>query len=66
VLLRIAMRNDLGAYRMKPFVAIGVIEMPMRIDQMGNGSTPRSERALVISGRRHANAASMRTLPQGR
>ena len=36
VLLRIAMRNDLGAYRMKPFVAIGVIEVPVRVHEMSD------------------------------
>jgi hypothetical protein len=50
------MRNDLGAYRMKPFVAIGVIEMPMRIDQMGDGVNAKIGKGPGHLGPRHGNA----------
>ena len=31
---RVLVRSDFSAYRMQPFIAIGVIEVPMGIDQM--------------------------------
>src|SRR5262245_12352985 len=33
MLSRVVVRNDLGAFRVQPFIAVGVIEMPVRVDQ---------------------------------
>jgi hypothetical protein len=32
--------DDLGADRMQPFVAVGMVEVPMGVDQMGDGIGP--------------------------
>ncbi|MGY4450944.1 hypothetical protein ACVWZR_005604 [Bradyrhizobium sp. i1.3.1] len=37
VLSRVLLRDDPGASGMEPFVAIGVIEMPVGVDEMGDG-----------------------------
>jgi hypothetical protein len=31
---RVLVRSDFSAYRMQPFIAIGVIEVPMRVNQV--------------------------------
>jgi hypothetical protein len=59
VLAGILLRDDLGADRMQPFVAVGMVEVPVRVDEVGSAS------ALVIWGRDTPMPASMSTLPSG-
>jgi hypothetical protein len=56
VLFRIAMRNDLGANRMKPLVAIGVIEVPMRVHEMSNRAGAQISKGFRQLGSGHGNA----------
>src|ERR1700758_818152 len=65
ILARVLLSDDLCASGMQPFVAGGMIEVPVRIDQVRDGSAPRSARALVIWGRDAPMPPSMSTLPSG-
>jgi len=64
--LRVVLRNDLGSYRMKPLVAIGVIEVPVRVHEVGDGVGAKISKSVRHLGPRHGNTPSIRTLPSGR
>ena len=56
-------RRDFSADRMKPFVAIGVIEMPVRIDQMLNRIAAQTRQSFYYARREAVMPASTRSLP---
>ena len=53
--LRVVLRNDLGSNRMKPLVAIGVIEVPVRVHEVGDGVGAKIGKSLRQLGPRHGN-----------
>jgi hypothetical protein len=59
------LRNDLRAGCMQPFVAIGMIEMPVGVDEMGDGIGAEISQRFGELGRETRIPASIRTLPSG-
>ena len=49
VLARVLVRDDLGTELVQPLVAVGVVEMPMRVDQMGDRLGPECRTARFPS-----------------
>jgi len=56
VLARVCLRDDLCADRMQPLVAVGVVEVPVGVDQMRDGLRAEIGKNLAELGTRHANA----------
>ena len=56
MLARILLGDDLRAGRMQPFIAAGVIEVPMRVDQMRDGIGAEIGEGFLHLRARHADA----------
>ena len=66
ILAGVFLRDDLGAGRVQPGIAVGMVEVPVRIDQVRDRDLRRAPAsALVICGRETPMPASTSTLPSG-
>jgi hypothetical protein len=56
VLAGILLRDDLGSNRMQPFVAVGMVEVPVRVDEVGDWIDAELRQRLGDLGTRYADA----------
>jgi hypothetical protein len=56
MLARVLLRNDFSAERMQPVIAVGVIEVPVRVDEVRDRFGAEIGECLGELGTRHADA----------
>jgi hypothetical protein len=63
MLARVLLGDDLCAGRMQPFIAVGMVEVPVRIDEMGDGIGAEGLKSFGDLRRDTPMPASISTLP---
>src|SRR5882762_6516964 len=61
----VRLRDDLRACRMQPVIAVGMVEVPMRVDEMGNGIGAETVKRLGELRSRYTDTGIDQHLPVG-